>query len=198
MRVCNGPCGLQKESEAFYTGRGMCKACYLLSRRSYRLAHREYHRAKGARWYKEHREERLRTSRSYQEQHREAVAAYKVEYRNRHRESISRYSAAWRRENQEWVKRWNATNRHITNALCAKRRGALLRATPPWITETQLNAMKEFYMLAQELAWLNQDGKPLHVDHIVPLQGKDVCGLHVPWNLQLLPRSGNIRKGNRF
>jgi hypothetical protein len=87
---------------------------------------------------------------------------------------------------------WKIQNPAKTNAMVAKRRAAKIKATPPWLTETQLNEIKEFYVAAKELSSLI--GEDVHVDHIVPLQGDNVCGLHVPWNLQLLLAEDNLRK----
>lgn len=94
--------------------------------------------------------------------------------------------------------KWRKLNIGVVNALSAKRKALKKSATPKWLSKDQLNQIKEFYILAQELAWLNQDGKPFHVDHIVPLQHGDVCGLHVPWNLQLLSQQDNLSKLNSF
>jgi hypothetical protein len=81
-------------------------------------------------------------------------------------------------------------------ASVSKRKAQKLKATPPWLTNEQYLEIKDFYLLTEELQWLSEE--PLQVDHIVPLQGENVSGLHVPWNLQILPRSLNIRKGNRI
>lgn len=74
-----------------------------------------------------------------------------------------------------------------------KRYAAKLQAIPPW---ADLDAIKALYKLASDLT--ASTGVPHHVDHIVPLQSKYVCGLHVEANLQVLPSSINQRKSNRI
>lgn len=71
-------------------------------------------------------------------------------------------------------------------ALSAARRARILNATPPW---ANLEAIRDFYELCPP---------GYHVDHIHPLKGKTVCGLHVWENLQYLPAKENMSKGNRF
>lgn len=94
------------------------------------------------------------------------------------------------------TKQWQKNNPDKCNANNAKRHAAKLKRTPPWLEDKHWDKITEFYMLAKELQWLSEDR--LWVDHIVPLQGENVSGLHVPWNLQILPRKMNISKGNRM
>jgi hypothetical protein len=82
------------------------------------------------------------------------------------------------------------------NALTAKRRANKLNATPKWLNKEQHTEMRNFYTIAKELQWLSEER--LEVDHIIPLQGENVSGLHVPWNLQILPKSMNVKKGNKI
>ncbi|TIW21215.1 MAG: hypothetical protein E5V63_29895 [Mesorhizobium sp.] len=78
------------------------------------------------------------------------------------------------------------------NARRRKRQAAKIQRTPVWADLAAINAI---YELAASLT--KSTGIPHHVDHIYPLQGKYVSGLHVPGNLQILSAIDNIKKGNK-
>jgi hypothetical protein len=75
--------------------------------------------------------------------------------------------------------------RHRLTGYNAQRRATKLRAMPKW---ADIAAIKAIYA---------QCPKGYHVDHIYPLKGKNVCGLHVAENLQILPAQDNLRKSNK-
>lgn len=83
--------------------------------------------------------------------------------------------------------------RAYRNAKDAARRSAKMLRTPSW---ADLTAIQAIYKQARRLT--HQTGVEHHVDHVIPLQSKLVCGLHVHTNLQILTGSENIRKRNRF
>lgn len=83
-------------------------------------------------------------------------------------------SAQWKRDNPE-----------LNNAYNDSRKKRVRQATPSWVN------MEDIVNI-----YLNRP-KGHHVDHIIPLNGKDVCGLHVPWNLQYLPAVENLKKSNK-
>lgn len=69
-------------------------------------------------------------------------------------------------------------------------------ATPKWITAEERTAMRTMYMRARQLTKLT--GERYVVDHIVPLRGESVCGLHVPWNLRVITQEENLVKSNKL
>lgn len=87
-------------------------------------------------------------------------------------------------------------NRELRAHHQAKYRASKINATPDWLSDNQLKLIESFYYAAKDAQDLF--GVLYHVDHIVPLQGKNVCGLHVPWNLRVIPAKDNISKGNRM
>jgi len=102
----------------------------------------------------------------------------------------------WVKRNSEkhraWVRRWDKAHQGIKNAIGAKRRAAQMQRTPAWSDPKDVEMI---YMAAEvaKVTWPD-----VEVDHIIPLQGENVSGLHVPLNLQILPMVHNRSKGNAF
>ena len=69
------------------------------------------------------------------------------------------------------------------------------QATPPWLSDEHRAEMRSIWKRKKEL---RRQGLDVHVDHIVPLTHELVCGLHVPWNLQIMEAGPNMSKGNKW
>jgi len=143
-------------------------------------------------------------SRKYHSENREACTNMQREYRSANLERLQaadRASSPARYQKdkiriQARHKAWRASNKDKMAGYAAKHRAAKARACPEWLTEDQIWMMQEVYDLCELRTRVT--GVPHHVDHIVPLQGKQVSGLHVPWNLRVLTARENQCKSNSF
>lgn len=109
-------------------------------------------------------------------------------------------SSEWRTNNLERKskndKEWRANNVDKKRSYQAFRRAKVREATPLWLTKEHRHQIALIYKEALRLS--EEKGVMYHVDHIVPLAGKAVSGLHVPWNLQAIPAVENHRKSNKL
>lgn len=162
---------------------GNCRSCDSEKAKALRQADPERVRAKERRQYWKHVDKKRKRSRAY----RDATLEERREYdRKRYQDPERR---AWQKQQAlEWAK----ANPGKRNHIIARRRWWIKRATPRWLTAEQREEIRQFYLRAKAF------GPDHHVDHIVPLRGRNVCGLNVPWNLQILTKAENIAKGNRF
>lgn len=130
-----------------------------------------------ARYYADPEKKREMGRASYQKR-RDAALAYHSKYHAENREVISSRRKAWGRDNPDKVR-----------ASSVKYSATKANATPIW---ADIKAINKIY--AECVAVERKTGIPHHVDHIVPLHGKTVCGLHVHWNLRVIPATENMKK----
>jgi 5-methylcytosine-specific restriction endonuclease McrA len=90
----------------------------------------------------------------------------------------------------------NRRNPARIKACKIKYENKLSQATPIWLTKEHWAVMNAMYKEAKRLS--RETGIRHEVDHIHPINGKTLSGLHVPWNLQILTQSANVAKSNRY
>lgn len=93
------------------------------------------------------------------------------------------------------VRKYKQNNKHRAASYQAYRRSYKQKATPIWLSDTDLQLICNIYKHCAESS--SKSNVKFHVDHIVPLKSDFVCGLHVPWNLRVISAFENLSKNNR-
>ena len=120
--------------------------------------------------------------RRYYEKNRDLVLA---KANNQPKDQLKEYKQAWKDRNPDYVQ-----------VSVSMRRRRLRHATPKWLTIEHKMQIRELYLAARDLT--RRTGIKHVVDHIVPLRSEVVCGLHVPWNLQIMTHNDNCAKSNKL
>jgi flagellar biosynthesis GTPase FlhF len=152
--------------------------------------------------YQRNREKYLARNEEYRKNNKEKAEADKRKYLDREEVKVAarKRSKDWKEKNPEKKKQmdkdWRANNVDKKRSYQAFRRAKVKEATPPWLTKEHRYQIALIYKEALRLS--KETGVMYHVDHIVPLAGREVSGLHVPWNLQAIPAVDNHRKSNKL
>jgi hypothetical protein len=175
-------CETEKAIEEFPKNRLVCKKCRCKQSVEYIKSNRSKYTQYMKEYYKNHPEKRKSRDDKYRENNKEKVEEYSLIYRRKNADKLKKYSLNWNKANKE---------RH--SASKAKRRARLLEAMPKWADNDIIISIYKEAILRSKTEGIQYD-----VDHIIPLQGKNVCGLHVHTNLQILLSDDNRRKSNKF
>ena len=143
-----------------------------------------------------HQENKARASAQRRERYannRESELAQKAEYRAANKDTIREVNARYRAKNKdreaEYRAQWQRSNPGKVRASCSKRRAAKLQRTPAWANGRVIQALYAFAKWLEDVS-----GASCQVDHIVPLQGATVSGLHCEANLRVILATDNKRK----
>ena len=165
---------ISKEAKAAYDReyRAKNKARIAEAKRAYTLANPDQEKQRVITWVAANRERSMEIKRAWKE---------------RNPEADKNYVAANRERVYQTRRELHARQPHVRAGWLKHRRAKVSYATPPWADKSKIKAI---YVEARR--------RGMQVDHIIPLRGKLVSGLHVPENLQLLTATENHKKGNSY
>jgi 5-methylcytosine-specific restriction endonuclease McrA len=125
-----------------------------------------------------------------------AKAAGKRYYEKNRLAVIARAAARPAEEKRRNRSDYKDRNVDVVRADTSVRKRRHREATPRWLTPAERLQMRELYVQARKMTELTRERYV--VDHIVPLRGEEVCGLHVPWNLRVITQEENLKKSNKL
>ena len=221
FKVCKD-CGIEKQIESFYKRTNnklfsSCKECCKAKDKKNYLKSKDVKLAKCAEYRKQNKSKIQKYHANYYNANKDKMLSKAKEYRSnpsviekeriRQKQYYAERSADIQAKRKlklesnpnlkekliEYGKQHYEKNKHLYVARLNKRRAAKFSATPLW---ADLNAIKNIYKQSRQVSV--ETGVLHHVDHIVPLQGKNVCGLHVEYNLQIIPAKQNLSKANKL
>ena len=178
MKTCT-KCGVEKPREMFGKNKsrpdglhGRCKACACICAREH---------------YEANKVKILARHNKYREIHKNEIHVQRKANKEKTAIASKKYYEANRKAIADYFKKYRKNNPEKGAAQKSRYKAQKLQAVPAWYEKTEVALI---YAKAQEWG--------MHVDHIIPLQSKTVCGLHCHSNLQLLDGSLNSSKGNRY
>lgn len=152
--------------------------------------------ATAKKWYAANKERASATNATRYAENTERYKAYAAQYRQANPERIKAQGTAWRAANpvrqRELTKAWHLAHPGKTVAYAMERWCAELQRAPAWRNTQQIDAVYA------EAAYQRSLGENVVVDHIIPLRGKFVSGLHVHNNLQVITAQANSAKSNTW
>jgi len=191
-KVCS-KCGTEKEFSGFHKqAKGLfgldqkCKVCDKIRTHNYYTKNRNICLEKRKEYKKANKEKLLLSRRKHRKENSEIINKKNREYLRSKPGQGAEYVRQYRERNRE-------TFLPLQAAVSAKRRSIKKSATPSW---ANLEVIKQIYIDCKLISEMT--GVPHQVDHIIPLKGKTVTGLHVETNLRIIPTSENLSKNNKF
>lgn len=184
MKTCTA-CEQAKPFSEFYPRYHKCKDCVRAKNALWKVLNADIVNAGNRRWRKLNPDKARAMSHRWVQSNRDKDNA-------KHKRFYWRNPEARREKTRLWAK----LNPEKAALMTAKRKSATHKAAPKWLSAEDHELMQFLY---KEAAGLSKDtGVKFHVDHIVPLRGKTVCGLHAPWNLQIIAAGKNLSKHNKL
>lgn len=182
----------------YFTGKP-CKYGHVEKRTTIRSDCVTCEKLRKVKYEKVHKEKIQQNKKLAYQKNKKEIDRRNMEWRKNNPKRAKEIATKWRNENLELarqrIKVWGENNPHKKQFYSSKRRATKLNATPEWLNAGHMAEIEGVYLYTKIFS---QIGEKLHVDHIVPLQGENVCGLHVPWNLQAIPAFENLSKSNKL